>query len=40
MRIAVNLLPFRAQLAGAGHYTQNLLRAVTRADARNEYIFL
>ncbi|MCG3139359.1 MAG: D-inositol-3-phosphate glycosyltransferase [Anaerolineae bacterium] len=39
MRIAVNLLPFRAQLAGAGHYTQNLLRAVTRADARNEYIF-
>lgn len=39
MRIAVNLLPFRAQLAGAGNYTKNLLRALLSLDARNEYIF-
>ncbi len=39
MRIAVNLLPFRAQLAGAGRYTKNILRELTRLDARAEYVF-
>lgn len=39
MRIAVNLLPLRAQLAGAGNYTQNILRALVERDAANEYIF-
>lgn len=39
MRIAVNLLPFRQQLAGAGHYTQNILRELVSADTTNEYIF-
>src|SRR5581483_1913682 len=39
MRIAVNLLPFRAQLAGAGRYTQNILRELLRADRQNEYFF-
>ncbi len=39
MRIAVNLLPFRAQLAGAGRYTQNILRELLQLDARNEYLF-
>ena len=39
MRIAVNLLPFRARLAGAGRYTQNILRELLRLDARNQYVF-
>src|SRR5262245_40875068 len=39
MRIGVNLLPFRAQLAGAGRYTQNILRELVRQDAGNEYVF-
>lgn len=43
MRIAVNLLPFRSQLAGAGRYTQNVLRELVRLEASrqtpNEYIF-
>lgn len=40
MRIAVNLLPFRQQLAGAGHYAQNILRELVSLDTTNEYIFL
>ncbi len=39
MRIAVNLLPFREQLAGAGRYTKNILRELVARDADNEYIF-
>jgi len=43
MRTAVNLLPFRARLAGAAKYTQNILRELVRLDALrnapNEYIF-
>jgi glycosyltransferase involved in cell wall biosynthesis len=39
MRIAVNLLPFRAQLAGAGRYAQNILRELVRLDSQNEYLF-
>lgn len=39
MRIAVNLLPFRARLAGAGHYAQNILRELVSCDAGTEYIF-
>ncbi len=39
MRIAVNLLPFREQLAGAGNYTQNILRELLELDAQNEYVF-
>ena len=39
MRIAVNLLPFREQLAGAGRYTHNILRELLTLDRRNEYIF-
>lgn len=38
MRIAVNLLPFRAQLYGAGRYAQNILRELLYLDARNEYL--
>src|SRR5581483_5052714 len=38
-RIAVNLLPFRAQLAGAGRYTQNMLGELLRADANSTYFF-
>lgn len=37
MHIAVNLLPFRAQLFGAGRYTQNILRELVQLDTRNEY---
>ncbi len=39
MRIAVNLLPFRARLAGAGHYTQNVMRELVQRDAANEYVY-
>lgn len=39
MRIAVNLLPFGEQLAGAGHYTQHILSELVTNDATNEYIF-
>jgi glycosyltransferase involved in cell wall biosynthesis len=39
MRIAVNLLPFREQLAGAGRYTHNILRELIALDSENEYIF-
>lgn len=38
MRIAVNLLPFREKLAGAGHYTRNILRELVERDSQNEYI--
>lgn len=38
MRIAVNLLPFREKLAGAGHYTQNILRELVQLDTANEYV--
>lgn len=38
MRIAVNLLPFRLPLAGAGRYSQNLLRELVRADPGNRYL--
>lgn len=39
MRIAVNLLPFRAQMAGAGRYTQNMLRELVTLDSATEYVF-
>ncbi len=39
MRIGVNLLPFRAQLAGAGRYTQNILRELVRGEGADEYVF-
>lgn len=39
MRIAVNLLPFRSQLAGAGRYTQHILRELVCAESADEYIF-
>lgn len=38
MRIAVNLLPFRDKLAGAGRYTQNILRELVERDPSSEYI--
>lgn len=40
MRIAVNLLPFRQHLAGAGRYTQNILRELVALDPANEYVLL
>src|SRR5262245_46419252 len=40
MRIGVNLLPFRQQLAGAGRYTQNILAELLRLDPKNEYVLL
>src|SRR5581483_10585542 len=40
MRIAVNLLPFRERLAGAGRYAQNILSEILRADPHNEYVLL
>lgn len=39
MRIGVNLLPFREQLAGAGRYTQNILRELVSLDPHVEFIF-
>lgn len=39
MRIAVNLLPFREHLAGAGRYTHNILRELVALDTRNEYVY-
>jgi glycosyltransferase involved in cell wall biosynthesis len=39
MRIAVNLLPFRDKLAGAGRYTQNILRELVEREPKTEYIF-
>lgn len=39
MRIAVNLLPFRAHLAGAGRYTQNILRELVVLDPDTAYTF-
>lgn len=39
MRIAVNLLPFREHLAGAGRYSREILREWTAADAGNEFVF-
>ncbi len=38
MRIAVNLLPFREQLYGAGRYTQNILRELLDLDTQNMYL--
>jgi len=37
MRIGVNLLPFRQQLAGAGRFTKNILENLARLDQRNKY---
>jgi hypothetical protein len=37
MRIAVNLLPFRAHLAGAGQYAKNVLAQLQQIDRANEY---
>lgn len=37
MRIGVNLLPFRAQLAGAGRYASNILRELLCLDTQNHY---
>lgn len=39
VRIAVNLLPFRERLAGAGRYSQNILRELLALDTTNEYVF-
>ena len=38
MRVAVNLLPFHTQLAGAGRYTRNILRELVKFDAQNDYV--
>lgn len=38
MIIGVNLLPFRAQLAGAGRYAQNVIRQLARLDEPNTYV--
>ena len=40
MRIAVNLLPFRQHLAGAGRYTQNILSELVALDAANDYVLV
>lgn len=37
MRIGVNLLPFRQQLAGAGRFTKNILENLAQLDQRNQY---
>lgn len=35
----MNLLPFRERLAGAGRYSQNILRELLALDTTNEYVF-
>jgi glycosyltransferase involved in cell wall biosynthesis len=37
MRIGVNLLPFRQQLAGAGRFAKNILENLVQLDRRNKY---
>jgi glycosyltransferase involved in cell wall biosynthesis len=37
MRIGVNLLPFRKQLAGAGRYAKNILENLVQLDRQNKY---
>lgn len=38
MKIAVNLLPFREKLAGAGRYAQKILAQLVELDNNNEYL--
>ncbi len=38
VRVAVNLLPFRSRLAGAGRYSQHILRELFQLDRANEYV--
>lgn len=38
MKIAVNLLPFRKQLAGAGRYAKNIMKHLALIDKENEYV--
>lgn len=37
MKIAVNLLPFREKLAGAGRYAQKIVRELVELDKSNQY---
>lgn len=37
MRIAINLLPFRQQLAGAGRYAKNIVANLAKIDGQNNY---
>ena len=37
MNIAVNLLPFRKKLAGAGKYAKKILEELSKIDSSNEY---
>jgi glycosyltransferase involved in cell wall biosynthesis len=37
MKIAVNLLPFRKQIAGAGKYAQKILQELSLIDHQNDY---
>jgi glycosyltransferase involved in cell wall biosynthesis len=37
MNIAINLLPFRAKLAGAGNYAKNIVQELSRLDKNNNY---
>lgn len=37
MKIAINLLPFRETIAGAGKYAQNIIHELSKIDSLNEY---
>ena len=37
MKIAVNLLPFRKKIAGAGKYAKEIIRALSKLDSENDY---
>lgn len=37
MKIAVNLLPFRKNLAGAGKYAHKIIRVLSKIDTENDY---
>ena len=37
MKIAVNLLPFREKIAGAGKYANQIIREIALLDSKNEY---
>jgi glycosyltransferase involved in cell wall biosynthesis len=37
LKIAVNLLPFREKIAGAGKYAQNIIYELSKQDSKNEY---
>ncbi len=37
MKIAVNLLPFREEIAGVGRFTKNILQELAEIDNRNQY---